>query len=45
MRSWGDLEALEALQDSVSFDIHNSRFLGTAYSLYCLGWASFPHKK
>uniref|UniRef100_A0A452V5G1 Cytochrome c oxidase subunit 7A1, mitochondrial n=2 Tax=Ursus TaxID=9639 RepID=A0A452V5G1_URSMA len=18
---------------------------GTAYSLYCLGWASFPHKK
>lgn len=25
--------------------ISNSSLLGTAYCLYCLGWASFPHKK
>lgn len=40
------LEAMEEVERELGSCLtSNSPFLGTAYSLYCLGWASFPHKK
>lgn len=50
LRCWGNLRrgfrGLAGVERELgSHLLPNSSFLGTAYSLYCLGWAAFPHKK
>lgn len=43
--AWGHKQDGLREGTGASFSIPHTPSLGTLYSLYCLGWASFPHKK